>query len=111
MQGRILVFIVQHGKLNLMAQKQTRGAVYNLANLNQGLIAGINSRVQLYDFIGKEDGKWTLEPVCSHSGQVLALYFDVRGDSILVGMFIEISILNAQNYSFCDKMRFCIQGT
>jgi hypothetical protein len=93
-----------------MGQKQTRGAVYNLANLNQGLLAGINSRVQLYDWIGKEDGKWTLEPVCSHSGQVLALYFDVRGDNILVGMFINIFIPNAQNYPFGDKLRFAYRG-
>lgn len=79
--------MVRNGKLNLIAQKETRGAVYNLASLNESLIAGINSRVQMYDWIEKDDGSWALEPVCSHAGQVLALYFDVRGDTVLVGKY------------------------
>lgn len=47
-QGRILLLQVHNGKLQLISEKETRGAVYNLTAFQGKLLAGINSRVQLY---------------------------------------------------------------
>lgn len=47
-QGRVLVFSVLDGKLSLVSEKETRGAVYNVLPFQGSLLTGINSRVQLY---------------------------------------------------------------
>lgn len=49
------------------------------------LLAGINSRVQLFKWGQKEDGAWELTTETGHSGHVLALYLATRGDFIIVG--------------------------
>ena len=48
LQGRILVFSALDGKLSLVSEKETRGAVYNVLPFQGMLLTGINSRVQLY---------------------------------------------------------------
>ncbi len=50
------------------------------------LLAGINSRVQLFRWGQKEDGNWEVTTETGHSGHVLALYLATRGDFIIVGM-------------------------
>ncbi|KAG7666932.1 hypothetical protein KSW81_000683 [Nannochloris sp. 'desiccata'] len=84
-KGRILLFQVHNGKLQLISQKETRGAVYNLNPFHGKLLAGINSRVQLYKWEQQDDGSRQLVPECSHAGHVLVLFVDVRGDFILIG--------------------------
>jgi DNA damage-binding protein 1 len=84
-KGRILLFQVHNGKLQLISQKETRGAVYNLNPFHEKLLAGINSRVQLYKWEQQDDGSRQLVPECSHAGHVLVLHVDVRGDFILIG--------------------------
>lgn len=49
------------------------------------LIAGINSKVQLYKWIQTDDGSRELQLECSHTGHVLALYIVTRGDFVIVG--------------------------
>lgn len=49
------------------------------------LIAGINSRVQLFKWTQAEDGSRELTNECSHVGHVLALYLVTRGDFVVVG--------------------------
>jgi len=49
------------------------------------LIAGINSKVQLYKWIQTDDGSRELQIECSHTGHVLALYVVTRGDFVIVG--------------------------
>ncbi|KAK9843115.1 hypothetical protein WJX74_007214 [Apatococcus lobatus] len=84
-KGRILVFEVRDRKLHMLAEKETRGAVYNLAHFQGKLLAGINSRVQLFKWNQKDDGSWELTTETGHSGHVLALYLATRGDFIIVG--------------------------
>ena len=50
------------------------------------LIAGINSKVQLYKWIQAEDGSRELQIECSHTGHVLALFVVTRGDFVIVGV-------------------------
>ncbi len=87
-KGRILLFQVHNGKLQLITQKETRGAVYNINPFHDKLLAGINSRVQLYKWEQQDDGSRQLVPECSHAGHVLVLHVDVRGDFILIGEWI-----------------------
>ncbi len=49
------------------------------------LIAGINSKVQLYKWLQTDDGSRELQLECSHTGHVLALYIVTRGDFVIVG--------------------------
>jgi DNA damage-binding protein 1 len=82
LQGRIRLFSVEDNRLTLVAYAETRGAVYSIANLGKSLIAGINSRIQLYEWNKIET---SLDPVCGHSGHTIVLQIDVLGDLILVG--------------------------
>lgn len=56
------------------------------------LIAGINSRVQLFKWTQSEDGSRELTNECSHVGHVLALYIVTRGDFVIVGACCTVSI-------------------
>ena len=50
MQGRICLFSVHDGRLVLVSEVETNGAVYNLTGFQKQLLAGINSRIQLYRY-------------------------------------------------------------
>lgn len=95
--GRILLFQLHHGKLYLSSAKDTRGAVYNINVLDGKLVAGINSRIQLYIWEELDDGTRSLIPTCSFSNLVLALYVAVRGNYILVGDLMKSLHLIAYN--------------
>ncbi|EIE24281.1 hypothetical protein COCSUDRAFT_28729 [Coccomyxa subellipsoidea C-169] len=84
-KGRILVFGAKGGKLSLVCEKEVKGAAYNLHPFQGKLIAGINSRVQLFKWTQSEDGSRELTNECSHVGHVLALYIVTRGDFVIVG--------------------------
>ena len=94
-RGRILVLVVRDGRLSLVAEKEVKGAVYNLNAFNGKLLAGINSKVQLFKWTergGGGDGgdagggaNHELVNECSHHGHIVALYVETRGDFIVVG--------------------------
>ncbi|XP_022727310.1 DNA damage-binding protein 1a isoform X2 [Durio zibethinus] len=93
-KGRILVFVVEDGKLQLIAEKETKGAVYSLNAFNGKLLAAINQKIQLYKWMLREDGTRELQSECGHHGHILALYVDTRGDFIVVGDLMKsISLL------------------
>ncbi|KAJ7544909.1 hypothetical protein O6H91_09G098400 [Diphasiastrum complanatum] len=93
-KGRILVFAVEDGKLQLVAEKETKGAVYNLNSFNGKLLAGINQKIQLYKWTLRDDGTRELQSECGHHGHILALYVQSRGDFIVVGDLMKsISLL------------------
>eukprot|EP00741_Cyanophora_paradoxa_P005067 tig00000851_g4909.t1 len=93
-KGRILVFALVDGKLLEVAQRETKGAVYSLQPFNGKLLAGINSKVQIFRWSEREDGQHELEPECGHHGHILALYMQSRGDFIVVGDLMKsISLL------------------
>ncbi|KAF9599350.1 hypothetical protein IFM89_036807 [Coptis chinensis] len=84
-QGRILVFAVEDGKLQLIAEKETKGAVYSLNAFNGKLLAAINQKMQLYKWMLRDDGSRELQSECGHHGHIIALYVQTRGDFIVVG--------------------------
>lgn len=86
-KGRILVLEtkIQQQKLHIVCEKETRGAVYTISGFQGKLIAGINSRVQLYDWQLQKDSSRGLVAGAGQSGLVLALYLACRGDFIVVG--------------------------
>ncbi|KAI4297447.1 hypothetical protein L6164_037338 [Bauhinia variegata] len=93
-KGRILVFVVEDGKLQLIAEKETKGAVYSLNAFNGKLLAAINQKIQLYKWVLREDGTHELQSECGHHGHILALYVQTRGDFIVVGDLMKsISLL------------------
>ncbi|KAK8960477.1 DNA damage-binding protein 1a [Platanthera guangdongensis] len=93
-KGRILVFAVEDGKLQLIAEKETKGAVYSLNAFNGKLLAAINQKIQLYKWMLREDGTRELQSECGHHGHILALYVQTRGDFIVVGDLMKsISLL------------------
>ncbi|KAK4399406.1 DNA damage-binding protein 1 [Sesamum angolense] len=75
-KGRILVFAVEDGKLQLIAEKETKGAVYSLNAFNGKLLAAINQKIQLYKWMLREDGSRELQSECGHHGHILALYHE-----------------------------------
>ncbi|EXC25620.1 DNA damage-binding protein 1a [Morus notabilis] len=92
--GRILVFMVEDGKLQLIAEKETKGAVYSLNAFNGKLLAAINQKIQLYKWMLRDDGSRELQSECGHHGHILALYVQTRGDFIVVGDLMKsISLL------------------
>ncbi|KAM0886112.1 hypothetical protein ACQ4PT_029885 [Festuca glaucescens] len=84
-KGRILVFAVEDGRLQLVVEKETKGAVYSLNALNGKLLAAINQKIHLYNWMTQEDGSHELQSECGHHGHILALYTQTRGDFIVVG--------------------------
>ncbi|KAI3824589.1 hypothetical protein L1987_06052 [Smallanthus sonchifolius] len=93
-KGRILVFVVEDGKLQLVAEKETKGAVYSLNAFNGKLLAAINQKIQLYKWMLRDDGTRELQSECGHHGHILALYVQTRGDFIVVGDLMKsISLL------------------
>lgn len=93
-KGRILVFAVEDGKLQLIAEKETKGAVYSLNAFNGKLLAAINQKIQLYKWMPRDDGTHELQSECGHHGHILALYVQTRGDFIVVGDLMKsISLL------------------
>lgn len=98
-QGRILVFSVTgiHGerKLQLVAEKEVKGAVYCLNAFNGKVLAGVNSKVQLYKWSENVDNEKELISECGYYGHTLALYMESRGDFIVVGDLMKsISLLS-----------------
>ncbi|KAF4398471.1 hypothetical protein G4B88_025450 [Cannabis sativa] len=92
--GRILVFVVEDGKLQLITEKETKGAVYSLNAFNGKLLAAINQKIQLYKWMLRDDGSRELQSECGHHGHILALYVQTRGDFIVVGDLMKsISLL------------------
>jgi len=119
-QGRILVFEIlgekegEDRRLNLIIEKDAKGAVYSLAAMNGKLAAGVGSKVQIYRVTNEKDDRirnssssssgamdlgsssqtkqfsTSEEPIslqyeCGHHGHILALYLKARGDYVLVG--------------------------
>ncbi|GMF12407.1 unnamed protein product [Phytophthora lilii] len=98
-QGRILVFAVTgiHGerKLQLVTEKEVKGAVYCLNAFNGKVLAGVNSKAQLYKWSENTDNEKELVSECGHYGHTLVLYMESRGDFIVVGDLMKsISLLS-----------------
>ncbi|KAJ3326837.1 DNA damage-binding protein 1a, partial [Blyttiomyces sp. JEL0837] len=105
MRGRILLFEItdQADKRDLafVAEKTVGGCVYSMVSANGDIIAGVNSKVQVfYINQNEEDNTATLQTGGTHSGYIQALYLTVRGDFILVGDLMKsVTVLQYQQRS------------
>ncbi|XP_015786302.1 DNA damage-binding protein 1 [Tetranychus urticae] len=87
--GRIFVFHWADNKLQIIAEKEIKGAPYSLCEFNGKLLASINSTVRLFDGAQKD-----LHNECNYFNTILALYLKTKGDFILVGdLMRSISLL------------------
>lgn len=85
---------MEDGKLNLVAEKEVKGAVYNLNAFNGKLLAGINQKIALYKWTLRDDVTRELQYESSFHGHILALFVQSRGDFIVVGDLMKsISLL------------------
>uniref|UniRef100_A0A4W5MVZ4 DNA damage-binding protein 1 n=1 Tax=Hucho hucho TaxID=62062 RepID=A0A4W5MVZ4_9TELE len=90
-QGRIIVFHYTDGKLQTVAEKEVKGAVYSMAEFNGKLLASINSTVRLYEWTTEKE----LRTECNHYNNIMALYLKTKGDFILVGDLMRSVLLLA----------------
>ncbi|XP_047054864.1 DNA damage-binding protein 1-like isoform X1 [Lolium rigidum] len=84
-KGRILVFLVEKGELQLISEKETKGAVYSLNAFNGKLLAAINQQIRLYKWVQRDDRSHELQSECSYHSDVLPMHTQTRGDFIVVG--------------------------
>ncbi|XP_003389315.1 PREDICTED: DNA damage-binding protein 1-like [Amphimedon queenslandica] len=78
--GRILVFAVNSGKLELLHEKLENGAVFQVLGFNGKILNSVNSGVFVNALV---DG--ALKEECAYKNNILALYLKTKGDFILVG--------------------------
>uniref|UniRef100_A0A9L0TTK7 DNA damage-binding protein 1 n=1 Tax=Equus caballus TaxID=9796 RepID=A0A9L0TTK7_HORSE len=93
-QGRIVVFQYSDGKLQTVAEKEVKGAVYSMVEFNGKLLASINSTVRLYEWTTEKE----LRTECNHYNNIMALYLKTKGDFILVGDLMR-SVLIARDFN------------
>ncbi|XP_061415888.1 DNA damage-binding protein 1 [Lethenteron reissneri] len=90
-QGRIAIFHYTDGKLQTVAEKEVKGAVYSMVEFNGKLLASINSTVRLYEWTAEKE----LRTECNHYNNIMALYLKTKGDFILVGDLMRSMLLLA----------------
>uniref|UniRef100_A0A3Q0T3F5 DNA damage-binding protein 1 n=1 Tax=Amphilophus citrinellus TaxID=61819 RepID=A0A3Q0T3F5_AMPCI len=90
-QGRIVVFHYTDGKLQTVAEKEVKGAVYSMVEFNGKLLASISSTVRLYEWTAEKE----LRTECNHYNNIMALYLKTKGDFILVGDLMRSVLLLA----------------
>ncbi|KAL2543717.1 DNA damage-binding protein 1a [Forsythia ovata] len=89
----ILIFIVED-ELQLIAEKETKGAVCSLNMFNGKFLAAINQKIRLYKWMLRDDGSRELQFECGHPGQILTHYVQTRRDFIIVEHLMKsISLL------------------
>ncbi|KAK4722976.1 hypothetical protein R3W88_013209 [Solanum pinnatisectum] len=121
-KGRILVLqVVQGSKLQLVAERETDGAVYCLSAFIGQLLAAINQNIMWYKWASLENGRGReLESVSLYPGSVLCRFIQTRGPVIVVGDAMRsISLLRMkvrgwlfkggmnENYSLAEQARDC----
>jgi hypothetical protein len=96
-KGRIRVYqLTEQKKLSKVTELDTTGAVYAMEAFENGkMIAGVDSRVQVYAWsVSEADGTRELRRECGHHGHILALHIAVTGELIVVGDLMKsISLL------------------
>jgi DNA damage-binding protein 1 len=94
-RGRILVFdvIPESKRCVLVAERDTKAAVYSLTGVAGRLAAGIANRVQIFKFVKKDEqiniGSYSiqaeLQPECSVAEHIMVLYLKAHGEYLVVG--------------------------
>lgn len=83
--GRILIFQWKENKLVQIAEKEIKGACYDLKSFNSKLLAAINSTVRLWEWTADKE----LRLECSFFNNIIALFLKTNGDFILVGDLVR----------------------
>lgn len=92
--GRILMFRMFEGKLNLVSELEVNGAVYSLCAFNGMLLASVGPEVRLISVSARKDGVINMKVEYRHHGHILAYRIACRGDFVLVGdVFRSITVL------------------
>jgi DNA damage-binding protein 1 len=117
--GRVLVLAVSDGRLQLVAEAQTKGAVYSLTELRGRIVAGVNNRIEVYGWddsgtggalaggsssgaAASQPGVGVLRCDCYHHGHILALCVEARGDFIVVGDLMKSVSLHIFRPDTCE---------
>ena len=91
--GRLLAFQLNNGRLELLHVVQVPGAVYSLKSFNELILCSINATIALYS-IDLDNG---FKEVGSYSGSVLSLMLKTKGDFVIVGDLMKsVTLLNYQ---------------
>lgn len=77
--GRIIIYHFADGKLQQVAEKEVKGAVYTLVEFNGKVLASINSTVRLFEWTCDKD----LRLECSHFNNIIALYVKTKGTPMM----------------------------
>lgn len=93
-RGRILIFdILESKKCILIAERDTKAAVYSLTDVSGRLAAGVANRVHIFKFVKKDEqiniGSYSiqaeLQPECSVAEHIMVLYLKSHGEYLVVG--------------------------
>lgn len=112
-QGRILIFsILGHGcdrKLHLCCEKDVTGAVYCVMEFQGQLVAGVNSKTDIYKLV-VVDGEKELVHECGHHGNILVLYLQCHGDFIIVGDLVRVCVcmFSSKNIQKCQILKYAL---
>jgi DNA damage-binding protein 1 len=94
-RGRILIFdvIPESKRCVLIAERDTKAAVYSLTGVAGRLAAGIANRVQIFKFVKKDEqiniGSYSIQAElqleCSIAEHIMVLYLKAQGEYLVVG--------------------------
>lgn len=91
--GRIIVFKYADGRLQQVAQKETKGAPYSMLEFHGKLLVTINSAIRLYEWTTTNE----LNLETSIFNSILSIYLKSRGDFVLVGDIVRSFACYAYN--------------
>lgn len=79
--GRIIIFHLNDGKLQQVAEKDIKGAPYVLLEFDKKLLSAINSSIRLFEWTRTHD----LHNECSYLNSVVSCFLKTKGDFVVVG--------------------------
>ncbi|KAJ3028943.1 DNA damage-binding protein 1a [Rhizophlyctis rosea] len=95
-EGRIVVFAVGEGrKLRVLSDVRVKGSVYCLEEVEGRVVAGVNGRVEVFEWTyGVDNATPTLTPVSTHVGNIINVSLASRGEFVLTGDLMKsVSLL------------------
>jgi DNA damage-binding protein 1 len=78
-------------RVSLISERETNGAVLSLTSVKGRLVAGINSKLQVFRWVDGSDhiSVPELKSECGHHGHLLALLLKSRGDVLALGDILQ----------------------